>query len=126
MGHALIAAIFYDDFVLYNATSTPQSTVDDPTETVSLGLTRIATYANPENKIDRNEKRIMMYLAGKIAEHVFFGLSSNNILNNKNGYAEFVFNPSGATTDLQIARNIAQETCKMYKMNQYDPNELLK
>jgi len=123
MGHALVAAHFDEDLLLYNATSTPQSTVDDPNDTISLGLTWHGSYCDPGSLVELNKKKIMLSLAGKIAEQIFFGLYNNQILNNKNGYTDFILFPDGATSDLKRARDLAHE---IYMINQEDPTELLK
>jgi len=123
MGHAIMAAHFNEDFILHNVTSTPQSNVDDPTATISLGITSYCYACNVMNDIEFNKKRIMIALSGKITEQIFFGLSNHDVLNNQTGYIDFIENPDGADSDLSHALNCAH---KIYEINQKDPDETLK
>jgi len=123
MGHAIMAAHFHEDFILHNATSTPQFNVDNPKDNVTLGLMSLAEYCNIDCQIDRDKKDIMIDLAGKISEQIFFGLSGWGILNSQTGYRDFVLHPDGAEHDLNHARVTAYKICKT---TYGDPDELLK
>jgi len=121
MGHAIITAHFQDDIQLNNAAITPQKYMEyieqyGLEEVLQNG--RIYSQIKPYylyNKINVYKENIMVDLAGKCAEQIFFQLTTNKDFNYKNSFYEFMNNPQGAYSDLQNAKKRAQQVIQLIK-----------
>jgi len=112
MGHAIITTHFTKYFTLHNVSITPQykseNSFYDQTTFTELGCAQFTKQYHDNQMIEAHTQNIMICLAGKISEQIFFGLSNKKSLNNESGYADFLENPNSAQYDLIKAKNLVE------------------
>lgn len=130
MGHAMVAAHFNKNFILHNVSTIPQYEFyksmrygTDIEKSLYLGVTCATQECWASEKIRVDKEYIVICLAGRIAEQLFFGLTNGILLNHVNGFKDFIDNPGGAHLDLSNTRDTARNVIRDMKNQNYNTSK---